>query len=43
MVAYLRRLDYAINSKRVRRLMGIEATYPRRSSSSPGQGHKRYP
>ena len=46
MVAYLRRLDYAINSKRVRRLMrlmGIEAIYPRRSSSSPGKGHKRYP
>ena len=46
MTAYLRRLDYAINSKRVRRLMrlmGIQAIYPRRSSSSPGKGHKRYP
>ena len=41
MTAYLRRLDYAINSKRVRRLMrlmGIQAIYPRRSSSSPGKG-----
>ncbi len=25
------------------RLMGIQAFYPRRSSSSPGKGHKRYP
>ena len=46
MVAFLRRLGYAINGKRVRRLMrlmGIQAIYPRRSSSSPGKGHKRYP
>ena len=46
MTAYLRRLGYAVNGKRVRRLMclmGIQAIYPRRSSSSPGQGHKRYP
>ena len=46
MTAYLRRLGYAVNGKRVRRLMrlmGIQATYPRRSSSSPGKGHKRYP
>ena len=25
------------------RLMGIQAIYPRRSGSSPGKGHKRYP
>ena len=46
MTAYLRRLGYAINGKRVRRLMrlmGIQAIYPRRSSSSPGKGHKLYP
>ena len=46
MVAFLRRLGYAISGKRVRRLMrlmGIQAIYPRRSSSSPGKGHKRYP
>ncbi|MDE0464593.1 MAG: IS3 family transposase [Caldilineaceae bacterium] len=46
MTVYLRRLGYAVNGKRVRRLMrlmGIQAIYPRRSSSSPGKGHKRYP
>ena len=46
MTIYLRRLGYAINGKRVRRLMrlmGIQAIYPRRSSSSQGKGHKRYP
>ena len=46
MTAHLRRLGYAINGKRVRRLMrlmGIQAIYPRRSSSSPGKGHKLYP
>ena len=45
MTAYLRRLGYAINGKRVRRLMrltDIHAIYPRRSSS-PDKGHKRYP
>ncbi len=46
MTAHLRRLGYVVNGKRVRRLMrlmGIQAIYPRRSSSSPGKGHKRYP
>ena len=46
MTASLRRLGYAINGKRVRRLMrmmDIQAIYPRRSSSSPGEGHKLYP
>ena len=46
MTAYLRRLGYAVNGKRVWRLMrliGIQAIYPERSGSSPGQGHKRYP
>ena len=46
MVAWLRRLGYAGNGKRVRRLMrlmGIQAIYPRRSGTSPGRGHKRYP
>lgn len=44
--ANLRRLGYAINGKRVRRLvrlMDIQAIYPRRSSSSPAQGHKLNP
>ena len=48
MTVFLRRLRLgnAINGKRVRRLMrlmGIQAVYPRRSSTSPGQRHKRYP
>ena len=46
MTASLRRLGYGINGKRVRRLMrmmDIQAIYPRRSSSSPGKGHKLYP
>ena len=46
MVACLRRLGFAVNGKRVSllmRLIGIQAIYPRRSSSSPGPGHKRYP
>ncbi len=46
MTAYLRRLGCAVNGKRVRRLMclmGIQAIYPRRSSSAPGKRHKRYP
>ena len=46
MTAYLRRLGYAIDGKRVGRLMrmmDIQAIYPRSSSSSPGKGHKLYP
>ena len=46
MTASLRRLGYAINGKRIRRLMrmmDIQAIYPRRSSSSPGKGHRLYP
>ena len=46
MTACPRRLGYAINGMRVRRLMrmmDIQAIYPRRSSSSPGKGHKLYP
>ena len=44
--AYLRRLGYAINGKRVRRLrrlMDIQAIYPRKNSRAPGKGHMRYP
>ena len=43
---YLRRLGFAIDGKRVGRLMrmmDIQAIYPRSSSSSPGKGHKLYP
>ena len=46
MTAYLRRLGYAINGKRVRRLMrmmDVPSIYPRRSSTSPDKGHKLCP
>ena len=46
MTAFLRRQGYAINGNRVRRLMrlmGIEAIYPKRKTSAPGKGHKLYP
>lgn len=46
MTANLRRLGYAINGKRVRRLvrlMDIQAIYPRRNCSSPAKGHKLKP
>lgn len=42
----LERAGYAVNRKRVRRLlgvMGLEALYPRRSLSQPGEGHTIYP
>ena len=46
MTAWLRRQGYEINGKRTRRLMGkmgIEAIYPKPSTSQPGKGHKIYP
>jgi len=46
MSAYLRREGHEVNPKRVRRLMrlmGLEAIYPRKRLSLSGQGHKRYP
>lgn len=46
MTAYLRREGYEVNPKRVRRLMalmGLEAIYPKRKTSVPAPGHKRYP
>lgn len=47
MSAWLRREGYAVNPKRVRRLMrlmGLEAVYPKpRRLSSPEKQHKRYP
>jgi putative transposase len=42
----LARRGYAVNRKRVSRLlrvMGIEAIYPRRSLSQPGEGHEIFP
>jgi putative transposase len=46
MTAYLVREGQAVNVKRVRRLMrlmGLEAIYPTKRLSVPGEGHKRYP
>jgi putative transposase len=45
MTAHLAREGQAVNVKRVRRLMrlmGLEAIYPRKRLSVPGEGHKRY-
>jgi putative transposase len=42
----LKQRGYRVNRKRVRRLlrvMGIEAIYPRRSLSRPGEGHEIFP
>lgn len=46
MMEWLRRHGYGVNPKRVRRLMrlmGLSAVYPRRWTSRPAKGHKRYP
>ena len=46
MTAYLRREGHLINPKRVRRLMrlmGLQAIHPKRRTSTPAPGHKRYP
>jgi putative transposase len=46
MTQWLARHGYAVNRKRVQRLMrvmGIEAIYPKRHTSQPGPGHKIYP
>jgi putative transposase len=46
MTAWLRQEGYAVNHKRVRRLlrlMGLEALYPKPRLSAPGNGAKRYP
>lgn len=46
MEAYLYDLGYCVNTKRVRRLlrlMGLEAIYPKRNLSKSSQGHKKYP
>ena len=46
MTAYLRQQGYAINPKRVRRLMrlmGLQAIYPKRRTTVPAEGHKVYP
>jgi putative transposase len=46
MTAWLRRSGHKINRKRVQRLMrlmGLEAIFPRKNTSKPGEGHKVYP
>jgi putative transposase len=46
MTAYLHRQGYAINHKRVQRLMGkmgLQAIYPKRRTSIAAAGHKIYP
>jgi putative transposase len=46
MTAYLQREGYAVNHKRIRRLMqlmGLQAIYPKRKTSLAGKGHKIYP
>lgn len=46
MTAYLRRAGYAVDPKRVRRLMqkmGLRAIYPKPRTSQAAEGHKIYP
>ena len=46
MTAYLRRQEYAVNHKRVQRLMrkmGLQAIYPKRRTTVAAAGHKVYP
>jgi putative transposase len=46
MTAWLRREGWEVNPKRVRRLlrvMGLEAIYPKPKLSQPGEGHRIYP
>ena len=46
MTAYLRRLGYDVNGKRIRRLMqqmGLQALYPKPKTSVAATGHKIYP
>jgi putative transposase len=46
MTAWLRRLEHEVNEKRVRRLMrlmGLEAIYPKPKLSLGNQAHKKYP
>ena len=46
MTAYVRRLGYTVNPKRIRRLMrkmGMAAIYPKPRTTQAAQGHKVYP
>src|SRR5690606_39315836 len=46
MTAHLRRQGYAVNAKRIRRLMqkmGLQAIYPKPKTSRADKKHKKYP
>ncbi len=46
MVLALENLGFEVNRKRVQRLMqimGLEAIYPKKRTSDPAKGHKKYP
>jgi len=46
MTEWLRRQGFPVNPKRIRRLlrlMGLEAIYPKKRLSIPAEGHKKYP
>ena len=46
MTAWLRSIGYPVNRKRVRRLLrllGLEAIYPKPKTSTPAPGHRLYP
>jgi len=46
MTAYIQRLGYAINHKRIQRLMqkmGLQAIVPKRRTSQPSSEHTVYP
>jgi putative transposase len=46
MLAHVRQLGYEVNEKRIRRLlrlMGLYAIYPKKDTSKAGPGHKVYP
>jgi putative transposase len=46
MLAHVKQLGYEVNEKRIRRLlrlMGQYAIYPKKNTSKPGPGHKVYP
>jgi putative transposase len=41
--AFLQQRGHGVNRKRVQRLMGLRAIYPKPRTSHPGHGHKIYP
>ena len=46
MTEWLKRLGYGINHKRIERLMrelGLQAIYPKKHLSQPGENHRKYP